>query len=238
MGGFNTDRDRAASVAVGGTMVVLGGRGQDGEEMVGFEMFDVETEQWVEKPEWRMEFGRYRFGHSFCKEKLAIATSIRGTFSFCSVPLNATAMVIIGGYSAKGAVSSVNVLDTATGRWEKLPDLPKARYGHACLLMEWKGVDGVLVSGGALTGTRVDFYDIKSNKCVEIKVPVCCTTLLYDFVSGGCNSPPCRTAPTATRWSSWRESPPCSAGSAWCASTAPTGSRPPTAKRRTRRGCG
>ena len=32
-----------------------------------------------------------------------------------------------------------------------MADLPIARYGHACLLMEWAGAEGVLVSGGALT---------------------------------------------------------------------------------------
>ena len=32
-----------------------------------------------------------------------------------------------------------------------MADLPRARYGHACLLMEWAGAEGVLVSGGALT---------------------------------------------------------------------------------------
>ena len=32
-----------------------------------------------------------------------------------------------------------------------MADLPSARYGHACLLMEWAGAEGVLVSGGALT---------------------------------------------------------------------------------------
>ena len=36
-------------------------------------------------------------------------------------------------------------------RWDRLADLPSARYGHACLLMEWAGTEGVLVSGGALT---------------------------------------------------------------------------------------
>ena len=74
-----------------------------------------------------------------------------GRFSFCSVPLNETALLVIGGYSGKEAVTNVDVLDTATGRWDRLADLPSARYGHACLLMEWAGAEGVLVSGGALT---------------------------------------------------------------------------------------
>jgi len=55
------------------------------------------------------------------------------------VPVNDTALLIIGGYSSKGALSSVEMLDTQTGRWDRLADLPKARYGHACLMMELHG---------------------------------------------------------------------------------------------------
>ena len=77
-------------------------------------------------------------------------------------------MLIIGGYSQEGPLSSVELLDiksgrrmrflsgnvllltqffslTYLGRWEKLPDLPQPRYGHACLLMELAGQEGVLV---------------------------------------------------------------------------------------------
>jgi hypothetical protein len=78
--------------------------------------------------------------------------------------VNATALLVIGGYSKRGALSSVEALDTATGRWERMPDLPRPRYGHSCLLMEWAGREGVLVSGGALTGTEVDFFDIQSRR--------------------------------------------------------------------------
>ena len=39
-----------------------------------------------------------------------------GRFSFCSVPLNETALLVIGGYSGKEAVTNVDVLDTVTGR--------------------------------------------------------------------------------------------------------------------------
>ena len=66
-------------------------------------------------------------------------------YSFCSVPVNDTAMLIIGGYSQDGPLSSVELLDIKSGRWEKLPDLPQPRYGHACLLMELAGQEGVMV---------------------------------------------------------------------------------------------
>ena len=60
VGGFLTERDRAASAAVGDRMVVLGGRDGDGQDLVGFEVFDEEADQWVAKPEWQMAQGRYR----------------------------------------------------------------------------------------------------------------------------------------------------------------------------------
>ena len=83
-------------------------------------------------------------------------------FSFCAVPVNSTALLIIGGYSQDGALASVELLDIKTGRWEKLEDLSQPRYGHSCLLMELAGSEGILVSGGALTGSDVDFYDLST----------------------------------------------------------------------------
>ena len=82
-------------------------------------------------------------------------------FSFCAVPINQTALMIIGGYSKSGPLDSVEVLNTATGRWEEMPSLPKPRYGHSCLTMELAGRQGVLISGGALTGSDVQFFDLE-----------------------------------------------------------------------------
>ena len=80
------------------------------------------------------------------------------------MPVNQTALLIIGGYSNNGALSSVELLDTVSGRWETYPDLPRARYGHSCLMMEWVGKEGILVSGGALTGNQVDFLNLKTKR--------------------------------------------------------------------------
>ena len=143
VGGFKTIRDRAATVAVGDNMIVLGGRDQEGTELISFEIYDSGSNSWKLKPEWEMARGRY---------------------SFCAAPINDTALLLIGGYSQSEALSTVELLDIKTGRWEKLADLPQPRYGHSCLLMELAGQQGVLVSGGALTGSDVDFYDIKAGK--------------------------------------------------------------------------
>lgn len=143
VGGFLTERDRAASAAVGDIMVILGGRDVDGLDIIGFEMYDSSKNSWVAKPEWEMAQGRY---------------------SFCAVPVNSTALLVVGGYSRLGALASVELLDIVTGRWETLEDLPKPRYGHSCLHMELAGAEGILVSGGALTGSDVQFLDLGTKK--------------------------------------------------------------------------
>jgi len=141
VGGFQTHRDRAASVAVGDQILILGGKDVDDQDIIGFEVYDNKLDEWNPVPEWQMAQGRY---------------------SFCAVPVNSTALLIIGGYSQEGALASVELLDIKTGRWEKLQDLPQPRYGHSCLLMELAGSEGILVSGGALTGSDVDFYDLST----------------------------------------------------------------------------
>lgn len=80
------------------------------------------------------------------------------------MPINRTALVVVGGYTENGATDSVEVLDLQSRRSESGTPLPRARYGHSCLLMEWQGRDGVLVSGGALTGRDVVFYDIQKQR--------------------------------------------------------------------------
>ena len=37
-------------------------------------------------------------------------------------------------------------------------------------MMELAGAEGILVSGGALTGKHVDFYDLKTKRCVTLNV--------------------------------------------------------------------
>jgi len=143
VGGFQTGRFRAASVSVGEKMIVLGGRDVDGLDIIGFEMYDDKSDTWEPKPEWEMAQGRY---------------------SFCTVPVNKTAILIIGGYSQNGALDSVELLDIESGKWEHVESLPEARYGHSCLMMELAGTEGVLVSGGALTGKSVQFFDLESKR--------------------------------------------------------------------------
>ena len=73
--------------------------------------------------------------------------------------MNSTAILIIGGYNKAGALSSVELLDTKSGTWEKLTDLPQPRYGHSCLLMELAGKEGILVSGGEKMGGNFNAHN-------------------------------------------------------------------------------
>ena len=41
-------------------MVILGGRTANGTELLGFEVYNEDSKDWIEVPEWQMAKGRYR----------------------------------------------------------------------------------------------------------------------------------------------------------------------------------
>ena len=43
-------------------MIVMGGRANNGTELLGFEVYNEDTKSWKEVPEWRMAEGRHRYG--------------------------------------------------------------------------------------------------------------------------------------------------------------------------------
>ena len=80
VGGFKTHRDRAASVAVGDQILILGGKkfreikfffvykkniflgkDVDDQDIIGFEVYDNKLDEWNPVPEWQMAQGRYRY---------------------------------------------------------------------------------------------------------------------------------------------------------------------------------
>jgi hypothetical protein len=67
--------------------------------------------------------------------------------------VNSSALMVIGGWGGSAALSTVEVLDVGAGVWRSGPPLAAPSYGHACLRTEMAGREGVLVTGGALTGT-------------------------------------------------------------------------------------
>jgi hypothetical protein len=74
--------------------------------------------------------------------------------------VNSSALMVIGGWGGSAALSTVEVLDVGAGVWRSGPPLAAPSYGHACLRTEMAGREGVLVTGGALTGTifRILFF--------------------------------------------------------------------------------
>jgi len=141
---LHQERDQAASVALAGAMVVLGGRTPlEGELSNELEMWNSTLDTWQPLPHLAMEEAR---------------------FSFCATPVNETALMVLGGWGAEGALDSVQVLDLETGRWEDGPSLPSPRYGHTCLLTEVAGTRGIMVAGGALAGKQVDFLDLATSE--------------------------------------------------------------------------
>ena len=66
--------------------------------------------------------------------------------------VNSSSLMVLGGWSQDSALSSVEILNLETGTWSQGPPMERPRYGHACLYTELGGREGVLVTGGALSG--------------------------------------------------------------------------------------
>lgn len=58
--GFQTQRDRAASAEVVGTMAVLGGVSSEGQDIIGVELYNRVEDRWEDVSDLNLETGRYR----------------------------------------------------------------------------------------------------------------------------------------------------------------------------------
>lgn len=141
------ERSQAASVEIGGTMVVVGGTTDDSDATGALEIYDTETEKWVLRKDLRMSQPRH---------------------SFCAVPVNETTVMVLGGWGGKGPLDSTELINLATGSQSLGKPLPEPSYGHACLVTEINGQSGVLVTGGALTGQKARFLSFKTQKWTEL----------------------------------------------------------------------
>jgi len=129
------ERSSGVSVEVGGRMVVLGGNpGED-----ALEIYHPTTREWTLRTDLKLREPRY---------------------SFCAAPINSSSLLVAGGWNGDKPLASVELLDLETGAWTSAPPLPHPSYGHACLHTEIRGRDGIMVTGGALTGRKVLFYDL------------------------------------------------------------------------------
>lgn len=140
MAPLNWEREQAMSVAVGGTMLVLGTNDNNSTEV---EVYDPALDTWTVREELSMK---------------------GATQSSCVTPVNETALMVLGGWAENGATDSVQVLDLVSGDWREGAPLPTPRYGHTCLLTEVQGTPGIMVAGGALGGKQVDFLNLKTSE--------------------------------------------------------------------------
>jgi len=147
---LHSERDQASSVSLGDKMVVIGGRGPDGDGGLTssqVEMYDPLEDTWTVRDDLALEEGR---------------------FSFCAVPINSSSLMVLGGWGESGPLTSVKILNTETGEWTNGVDLLRPRYGHTCLMTELGGRHGVMVAGGALTGKIVEFLDLNTGIWEEL----------------------------------------------------------------------
>ena len=67
--------------------------------------------------------------------------------------VNSSTLVVVGGWDGEQPMASVQLLNLDQGTWTPSVPLPQPSYGHACLHTEIHGREGIMVTGGALTGT-------------------------------------------------------------------------------------
>ena len=75
--------------------------------------------------------------------------------------VNSSSLMLVGGWGNGKPLDSVQIVNLSTGRWTEGTPLEQPRYGHACLRTQLRGQDGILVTGGALTGGHLIIIIVK-----------------------------------------------------------------------------
>lgn len=87
-------------------------------------------------------------------------TMPRKIFDFCAVALDSTHILIAGGSNPGVAqTANVDILNTETGEWTPVEQLPVARSAPGCILTEIDGEEGVMLTGGFNTAQGEHLYD-------------------------------------------------------------------------------
>ena len=142
VGVLETPRDDFVTAVVDGRIWVLGGMtGDRGNRLTSIEVYDPSTEEWTTS-KLEMPVGLASF------EGVAVGRKI----------------FVFGGLTAASRPSDfAAVLDTSTGKWQRLPALPHARYAHTVTLHDGR----IYVIGGeAVAGTvpEVDVFDVATGR--------------------------------------------------------------------------
>ncbi|XP_040569991.1 uncharacterized protein [Lepeophtheirus salmonis] len=96
---------------------------------------------------------------------------------FCAVALDsANVIAILGGETGDEeetlATRDMKIYNTETGDWTNQPDMPIGRKDHACVVADFKGNTGILVSGGVGPNKQlintVDFYSFNSESWMSL----------------------------------------------------------------------
>lgn len=140
VGGLQTPRDDFATAVVDGRIWVLGGMtGDRGNRLTSIEVYDPDTRTWntsdIEVP--------------------------AGLASFEGVAVGGRIFVFGGLDETSRPTDFAAVLDTSTGAWQRLPDLPHRRYAHTVTLHDGR----IYVIGGeSVAGPvpQVDVFDVRS----------------------------------------------------------------------------
>ena len=80
-------------------------------------------------------------------------------YGHCSVLLNRTRIMTIGGWSGWNR-RETNILDLTTNNWTPGPKLNKGRTSHGCAKMTIGDKDLVVVTGGDVTEKSVEYLDL------------------------------------------------------------------------------
>lgn len=145
VGALGTPRDDFGTVTVDGAIWVLGGMtGDRGNRLTSIEVHDPETGTW---------------------STLDIEMPV-GLASFEAVAVD-DRILVFGGLDEKSRPTDfAAALDTTTGTWQQLPDLPHARYAHTVTLHDGRVY---VVGGESAAGAvpQVDVFDPRTSSWSE-----------------------------------------------------------------------
>jgi len=128
----------AESLVFNGEMIVMGGYNQNIGWLNAVEKRSSDT-TWTEMEPWAMP---------------------RMIFDFCAVQMDDHRIMVLGG-NIIGQFDSndMDILDTTTNTWSKGPSMAKRRATHDCVVTEFAGEKGVMVTGGCSSNCMYHLKD-------------------------------------------------------------------------------